>query len=132
MKTKIKYISNKKIKAIVRDFEIMTDLPEKRNGENTAPTPTELFVAAFGSCVASYISNYITNVVKVSAEGLSIDIDWTLNEDPKKVNDIHFTITLPQNEKINKRKPGIITVAKHCTIHNTIADPPEITFSINK
>lgn len=130
MNAKIEYVSGKKMKTKIRNFEVFSDLPEIQGGENSNLTSTELFIAAFGSCVCTYIANYITDVVRVPAEGLKIDMSWNLKDEPRMVSDIIFDITLPQNEKLEIRKSVIRTIANKCTVNNILSNPPHIDFTI--
>lgn len=46
-------------KVLVRDaFILHTDEPESAGGEDTAPTPHELLVAALASCVTTTVATY--------------------------------------------------------------------------
>ncbi len=43
----------------VRGHVIRNDQPVGDGGENTGPTPTELFIASLASCVAFYARRYL-------------------------------------------------------------------------
>lgn len=43
----------------VRGHRVVVDQPTDDGGEDTAPTPTELFVAGLASCVAFYAHDYL-------------------------------------------------------------------------
>src|SRR5450759_5286628 len=42
----------------IRGHVVRVDQPVKDGGEDTAPTPTELFIASLASCVAFYARRY--------------------------------------------------------------------------
>jgi len=46
----IEYAGGMKLVAHHRGFQVVTDQTEKDGGDDTAMTPTELFIAALGTC----------------------------------------------------------------------------------
>jgi hypothetical protein len=55
----------------IRDHLIAVDQPDIEGGEDTAPTPTELFVASLASCVAFYARRYLARH-KLPTTGLRV------------------------------------------------------------
>jgi len=51
-------IPNYQAKAISRNFEYAIDVPLKKGGTNTAPTPVEYFLTAIGACIAITLRMY--------------------------------------------------------------------------
>ena len=59
----------------VRGHEIDVDQPVGDGGEDTAPTPTELFVAGLASCVAFYARRYLARH-GLPADGLEVTAEY--------------------------------------------------------
>jgi ribosomal protein S12 methylthiotransferase accessory factor len=54
-----KYIDGKKVEIRVNNHLIHTDMPHESGGDNTAPNPFEMFLAAFISCQAVFAMSFI-------------------------------------------------------------------------
>lgn len=109
----------------VRDHMFTVDQPVDVGGDDTAPTPTELFVASLASCVAFYARRYLARHALPTA-GLIVTADYTLGERPARVTEIRVDIRLPDGVP-EQRRDALLAVASHCTVHNTLTDPPQIT-----
>ena len=128
MKTKVEFAGKRKFKITVRNHQIVTDLPEKGGGDDSAPTPSELFVASVGSCAALFVSRYL-ETAKLNPEGLSIDLDWEFAEDSSRISDIAMSICVP-NAELGARKKAVIAAADKCVIHQTLRNYPEVKISV--
>ncbi len=51
----IEYAGGRKLIARHRDLQVLSDQPESGGGENTAMTPTELFIASLALCVGAFV-----------------------------------------------------------------------------
>lgn len=109
----------------VRDHMFTVDQPVGVGGDDTAPTPTELFVASLASCVAFYARRYLARHALPTA-GLIVTADYTLGERPSRVTEIRVDIRLPDGVP-DQRRDALLAVASHCTVHNTLTDSPQIT-----
>ena len=57
----------------VRGHRIMADRPSEAGGEDSAATPTELFVASLATCAAFYAGRYLTRH-GYSRDGLGVSV----------------------------------------------------------
>ena len=128
MEVKVEYLGKRKFKVMARGHEVMTDLPEKGGGDDSAPTPSELFVASVGSCAALFISRYL-ETAKLDPEGLSVDMDWEFSEDKSKISHINMTVRVP-NSELGARKKAVAAAANKCVIHQTLHNCPEIKVNV--
>ena len=128
MTTKVEFAGKRKFKITTRNHEVVTDLPERGGGDDSAPTPSELFTASIGSCVGLYVARYL-ETAKLNPEGLSIDLDWEFAKDPSRISNIAMTIRVP-NAELGARKKAVIAAANKCTIHQTLHNHPEIKISV--
>ncbi|MFH1552200.1 MAG: OsmC family protein [Candidatus Omnitrophota bacterium] len=126
----IRFIGKREFKITTRGHEIRADLPESAGGDDLAPTPSELFVASVGSCVALFVGRYM-ETAKLNAEGLSLKVDWEFAEDKSRISDITISIDVP-NAVLGARKKAVLAAAHKCTIHNTLKQPPNINIDVEE
>jgi uncharacterized OsmC-like protein len=108
----------------IRGHTITVDQPIDAGGADTAPTPTELFIAGLASCVAFYAGRYLARH-QISAEGLSVSADFDIGGRPTRVTRIRILIT-PPHDLPAERRDAFLAVASHCTVHNTLSQPAPV------
>lgn len=113
----------------VRSHALMVDQPADAGGEDTACTPTELFVASLASCVAFYAGRYLTRH-GTGRDGLRVVAEYTMAADrPARVAAIRIGLSVPESLPA-ARRPALLAVARHCTVHNTLTEPPDIEIDL--
>jgi len=112
----------------IRDHLIHVDQPIEAGGSDAAPTPVELFVASLASCVAHYARRYLARH-NLPSDGLSVAAEFTMAERPARVGHVHVSIDLPHGMP-EERREALLAVASHCTVHNTLEDPPEVCIEL--
>ena len=112
----------------VRDHLFTVDQPIADGGADTAPTPTELFVASLVSCVGFYAGRYLTRH-KLPVEGLHVTADYDMASRPARVAAIRIAITLPEGVPPDRRE-ALLAVASHCTVHNTLVTAPDVNIAL--
>jgi uncharacterized OsmC-like protein len=112
----------------IRHHLIHVDQPIEAGGSDAAPTPVELFMASLASCVAHYSRRYLARH-GLPAEGLSVTAEFTMADRPARVGQVHVAIDVPHGVP-DGRRDALLAVASHCTVHNTLEDPPEVRIEI--
>lgn len=112
----------------VRGHVIGVDQPVEDGGEDTGPTPTELFVAGLASCVAFYARRYLRRH-ELPTAGLAVDADFELASRPARVSGIRLRVSVPDGVPAERRE-ALLAVASHCTVHNSLVSVPEIEVSL--
>ncbi len=107
---------------------ITVDQPISDGGEDTAPTPTELFVASLASCVAFYARRYLSRH-SLPTGGLAVTAEYQMGSRPARVSDIQVGIRVPDGVPM-ERRAALLAVASHCTVHNSLADAPQVTVNL--
>jgi len=109
----------------IRGHQVLVDQPIDDGGEDTAPTPTELFVAGLASCIAFYAGRFLRRH-GICEEGLAVVCDFAFASDrPARVGQISLRVQLPAGFPEERRKP-LLSVIEHCTVHNTLQRPPAV------
>lgn len=113
----------------VRGHRLLVDQPADAGGADSAPTPTELFAASLATCVAFYAGRYLHRH-GLPREGLRVRAEFTMAPDtPARVATVRVVIE-PPPELPERRRGGLVAVASHCTVHNTLHVPPEIDIAL--
>jgi len=109
----------------IRGHVIRTDQPIGDGGEDTGPTPTELFIASLAGCVAFYARRYLERHA-LPTEGLAVKADFHMGSRPARVARINVHLTIPDGVP-SERREALLAVASHCTVHNSLTSLPEIS-----
>lgn len=112
----------------VRDHTITVDQPVEIGGADVGPTPTELFVAGLASCVAFYARRYLRRH-RIDPVGLEVSTSYRMGTKPARVAVVDMEIHLPA-ELTPQRHAGLLAQAGHCTVHNSITQPPDISITL--
>lgn len=111
-----------------RRHVLHVDQPVEDGGDDTAPTPTELFVTSLASCVAFYARRFLARH-HLPTDGLSVDATYAMADRPARVGTIRLVIAV-SDEVPAERRGALLAVASHCTVHNTLEHPPEVSVEL--
>ena len=112
----------------VRGHVVRVDQPVKDGGEDTAPTPTELFIASLASCVAFYARRYLARH-DLPTDGLAVEATFEMGSKPARVAGIDMRLIVPEGVPA-ERLDALLAVATHCTVHNTLVSEPEVSITL--
>ena len=104
------------------------DQPVKDGGQDTAPTPIELFIASLASCVAFYARRYLARH-DLPTDGLAVEATFDMGAKPARVAGIDVRLIVPEGIPV-ERLDALLAVATHCTVHNTLACEPEVSITL--
>jgi len=125
----VRFVSGEAYEVSARGHRVMVDQPADAGGEDTAPTPTELFVASLATCVAFYAGRYLTRH-GFSREGLGVSVCFDMAADkPARVATVRLTVRVPADLPA-ERRPALAAVVSHCTVHNSLTIPPGVTIDL--
>jgi putative redox protein len=102
---------------------IRTDQPVADGGENSAPSPYELFLASIGTCAGIYVKSFCDNR-QISTDGVKIIQSYEWNKETGLPVKISLDIKLPEGFP-EKYKASLIHVADLCKVKKTMASPPQ-------
>lgn len=124
----VRHLDRDRFEINVRDHTVIVDQPAADGGMDTAPTPTELFIASLASCIGFYARRYLARH-DLPTEGLAVRADYELESRPARVGAITVEIQLPDGVPAVRRK-ALLAVASHCTVHNTLIQPPVVNVAL--
>ena len=116
----------KKVEAHYKGFTINTDQPEITGGDNTAPTPFDLFIASIGTCVGIFTLSFCRQR-SIETKDIKINLDIEKNEN-KMIRNINIKIFLPKYFP-EKYRTTIINVAEQCSVKKHLDNPPSFNIT---
>jgi putative redox protein len=124
----ITFDGNKKVSAHFRDFTVYTDQPLAAGGENTAPSPLEIFLSTIGTCAGFYVASFCQSR-SIPTDKMSIIQTVFRNDTTHMVEKVTLDIILPPDFP-EKYKDAVIKAADTCSVKKHFLQPPEILVSI--
>ena len=122
---RVVHVDDDQFRVDIRGHSVVVDQPLADGGGDAGPTPTELFVAGLVACVAHYARRYLARH-QLDAEGLAVSGVWEFAADrPARIGCVSIRIDAPPTLPAANRA-ALLAVASHCTVHNTLADPPTV------
>lgn len=113
----------------VRGHELLVDQPPEAGGLDSAPTPTELFVASLASCVAFYAGRYLSRH-GYGRDGLGVSASYEMAAGrPARVGSVRLSVHLPAGLPA-ARHQALAAVVSHCTVHNSLTTPPDVLIDL--
>jgi putative redox protein len=110
-----------------RGHELRSDQPVEDGGDDTAPTPTELFLAGLAACVAFYAARFLQRH-GLATEGLVVTCNYAWAANPTRVGEIDLSVEAPALTP--DRREAFSKVIEHCTVHNTLLQPPQVRIRV--
>ena len=108
----------------VRGFTIATDQPVSDGGNNTAPSPFDLFLASIATCAGYYVAAFCL-ARSISTDNIRLTQTVHRNEATHMVESIDIVICLPQGFP-DKYRSAVVRAAESCTVKKHLAAPPKI------
>jgi putative redox protein len=123
------YLDGEAYEIRIRGHRVRVDQPAGL-GDDSAATPTELFVGSLAACVAFYAGRYLTRH-GFGRDGLEVYADFDMATDrPARVAAIRVSVRVPDGFPA-ERRAALTAVAAHCTVHNSLVAQPEITVTVD-
>lgn len=119
----VTYVGRDRLRVETRGHIAYADQPVEDGGEDTAPTPTEMFVAGLATCVAFYAERFLRRN-GMSTDRLRVTCDYRWAENPHRVGDIEVSVAAPGLTAA--KRDAFSRVIEHCTVHNSLLHPPDV------
>lgn len=113
-----------RVDAQFKGFEIATDQPERNGGQDTAPSPFDLFLASLGTC-AGFFALRFCQQRELPTSGMRLELKSTHNGETKRLDRVEIILHLPDNFP-EKYRGAIIRATDQCAVKKALIDPPEI------
>jgi ribosomal protein S12 methylthiotransferase accessory factor len=128
-KMEIRLAGGQKIFADYKGFTIHTDQSVKDGGDNSAPTPSDLFFVSLGTCSALYALRFCENR-KIDTQDLKISMELQSNQKTHMVEKIVFKIDVPPDFP-EKYTSALIKSMSLCYVKKHLEQPPDFEFDLS-
>jgi ribosomal protein S12 methylthiotransferase accessory factor len=122
MDMEITFAGGKKVNASFKGHLHRTDQPVTAGGENSAPSPYELFLASIGTCAGIYVKSFCDQR-NLPTENIKLIQSLQMNPETKLPLKISIDIQLP-GDFPEKYRQALINAAELCAVKRTLANPP--------
>lgn len=124
---RVEHLGGDRLLIKTRGHEIRSDQPVEDGGEDSAPTPTELFLAGLAGCVAFYAGRFLRRN-RLTTEGLAVICRYEWAENPHRVGEVFLDVEA--DGLTPQRLEAFTRVIEHCTLHNTLRQPPAVRINV--
>ena len=124
----VSFPGNARVDAKIRGFVISTDQPETSGGDNSGPTPTELFTSSIATC-AGYFAVKFCRTRNIETTGMSLKMSYEWDKEEKRYPKMSIDLTVPEGFPPKYRK-AIIKAMDQCVVKKHILEPPEFEMSV--
>jgi ribosomal protein S12 methylthiotransferase accessory factor len=123
MEMKITFPGGKRVNAEYNGFTHLTDQPAASGGENSAPSPFELFLASLGTCAGFYVQSFCQ---QRGIDMAGIELRQTMEWDAQThlIGRIDIEILLPAAFP-EKYRAAVVQAAQLCTVKKHLENPPK-------
>jgi ribosomal protein S12 methylthiotransferase accessory factor len=118
----------RRITAHVGKHEIHTDQPVSAGGDDSAPTPFDLFLASIGTCAGIFIQGFCA-ARNLDFTGIQIQ-QWPRYDAQGVLASVELAIELPPHFPPRYHEP-LIRVVEQCKVKRAIAAQPEFQIRIS-
>lgn len=104
-------------------FTIRTDQPVKSGGDNSAPSPSDLFLVSIATC-AGFFALRFCQERKIDTSTMSLNMGYDWNKETKRYGTFSIELKLPEGFPDKYRK-AIVRAMDQCAVKRHIIDPPD-------
>lgn len=123
MDMKITFAGGKKVYAEYNGFIHKTDQPVASGGENTAPSPFDLFLASLGTCAGFYVLSFCQGR-GIDTDGIELAMSMEWDAQSHLIRQVNIEIVLPASFP-EKYRGAVVQAAQACTVKKHLQQPPQ-------
>lgn len=124
MEMMIDFPGGSRVDAHFRRFTVRTDQPSKAGGDDSAPTPFDVFLASLGTCAGIYVLSFCRER-NLPTEGIRLIQRVRIDSVAGLADRIDLDIQLPPGFP-EKYRRAVIRAAEQCKVKKHFEHPPEI------
>lgn len=99
---------------------IITDAPTDNHGKGEAFSPTDLVATALASCMISIMGIVSMKEGITKADGATAEVTKVMYADPRRIGEIHVTVTMPKLNYSEKEKKIYEHAAFTCPVAKSL------------
>lgn len=98
----------------------ITDAPKDNNGKGEAFSPTDLVATALGSCMLTMMGILSKKEGITPIDGAIAEVTKVMYAEPRRIGEIHVTLTMPANSFSEKEKKMYEHTAHTCPVAKSL------------
>jgi ribosomal protein S12 methylthiotransferase accessory factor len=122
MEMTVSFPGGARVDAHFGSFTVSTDQPTSSGGENSAPSPFELFLASLATCAGYYVLGFC-KMRGIAAESIKLTQRMERDAATKMISRVVVDIQLPP-EFPKQYVPAVIRAAESCLVKKHLENPP--------
>ncbi|MFO7742841.1 MAG: OsmC family protein [Anaerolineae bacterium] len=123
-KLTVEHVDGMRFLITAEKHKVVTDAAPEDGGGGTAMNAPGLFAAAVGACVLEFVLNSC-RLHDVPVEQLSLTMTFDEVPGPRRIGALRASLRIePEPPRSVKRR--LVGVARHATLVNTLAHPPQL------
>lgn len=127
MEMTVDFPGGTRVDAHFGSFVVSTDQPAGNGGQDTAPSPFELFLASLATCAGFYVLGFC-KMRGIPSEGIRLVQKLERNPSTKMVGKVIVEIQLPEGFP-QQYASAVVRAAESCMVKKHLENPP--VFEIN-
>jgi putative redox protein len=120
----IDFPGGSRVDAHFKSFTVQTDQPVQAGGDESAPTPFEIFLSSLGTCAGIYVLGFCRQR-NLPTEGIRLIQSTKMNPTTNLAEKITIDIKLPTTFPEQYRQ-AVIRAAEQCKVKKHFEVPPEV------
>ena len=129
MKMDISFPGGKRVYANYNGFEVETDQSKNDGGNNSAPTPSDLFYASIGTCAGIYALNFCEKR-DIDPSHIKIAVEFQANQKNSMIEKVVINVdTAPEFPE--KYISALVKSMNLCYVKKHFEQPPQFEFVTN-
>jgi len=119
-----------RVEATVRGHTMATDQPTTYGGDDTAPSPFELYLGSIATCAGFYAMQFCRKR-DLPTEGLSLSMEATKDPDTHQLALIQIDVTVPEGFP-ERYRSAIVRSIDQCAVKRSLEAPPRINTVVHE
>ena len=95
--------------------KITTDAPLDNHGKGQPFSPTDLMATSLATCMLTTMG-IAANTHHINMDGASAEVTKVMAANPRRVSEVHITVTMPANNYSDKEKSILEHTARTCPV----------------
>ncbi|GAB4140538.1 MAG: OsmC family protein [Planctomycetota bacterium] len=117
----VSFPGGKRVSASVRGHRVETDQPAAASGDDSAPSPFELFLASLATCAGFYVLEFCRGR-DLPVEGISLSQVCERDPESRRISAVKLSIRLPEGFPA-KYRAAVAKAAEACAVRKAIEHP---------
>ena len=122
MEIKVEFPGGARVDAHFGSFTVRTDQPLAHGGENSAPSPFEVFLASLATCAGYYVLGFC-KMRGIPSEGMRLVQKVERHPETRLATKVRLEIQLPTGFPTHYSS-AVIRAAESCLVKKHLENPP--------